>query len=94
MQNAIGKKLVLELPRRISHRKILRSSGYKDELTWGAAWAYRATGNFTYLTLAKKLYQDYGIGKQPLGMRFSWDDKKVGAQVLLTKNFTTYLFFQ
>lgn len=33
-------------------------SGYKDELVWGAAWLYRATGDSTYLDKAKEYYKD------------------------------------
>ena len=33
--------------------------------------------------MAKKFYKNYKLYKLPIGMRFSWDDKTVGAQVLL-----------
>ncbi|XP_063240582.1 endoglucanase E-4-like isoform X2 [Bacillus rossius redtenbacheri] len=56
------------------------SSGYEDELVWGAAWLYRATGDKTYLTYAENEYStiQYYIG-------FSWDQKAGGADVLLAK---------
>ncbi|CAM8904526.1 unnamed protein product [Rhodiola kirilowii] len=55
------------------------SSGFQDELVWAAAWLYRATKNQKYLTAI----QSSGSG----GVRteFSWDDKYVGAQVLIAK---------
>lgn len=28
-------------------------SGYKDELAWAGLWLFRATGNSTYLQIAK-----------------------------------------
>ncbi|XP_048582488.1 endoglucanase A isoform X2 [Nematostella vectensis] len=58
-------------------------SGYKDELVWGAAWLYRATKKASYLTKAKKYFNDFGIGGT--AWAFSWDDKKAGAQVLLAQ---------
>nr|AMH40366.1 glycoside hydrolase family 9 [Medauroidea extradentata] len=56
------------------------SSGYEDELVWGAAWLYRATEDKTYLTYVDKEYTpiQYYIG-------FSWDQKAGGADVLLAK---------
>nr|AMH40381.1 glycoside hydrolase family 9 [Ramulus artemis] len=61
-------------------RGCYNSSGYEDELVWGAAWLYRATGDKTYLTYAEKEYTpiQYYIG-------FSWDQKAGGADVLLAK---------
>ncbi|KFK37261.1 hypothetical protein AALP_AA4G234600 [Arabis alpina] len=56
------------------------SSGYEDEMLWAAAWLHRATGDQTYLDY---LLQCSGTG----GPRsvFAWDDKYVGAQVLVSK---------
>ncbi|KAK4489277.1 hypothetical protein RD792_005080 [Penstemon davidsonii] len=55
------------------------SSGYQDELLWAAAWLARATNERTYL--------DFINRSNSGGTRrmFSWDDKYVGAQVLVTK---------
>ncbi|PRQ56976.1 putative cellulase [Rosa chinensis] len=56
------------------------SSGYEDELLWAAAWLHRATDDKSYL--------DYlGQAGNTGGARtvFSWDDKFVGAQVLVAK---------
>lgn len=56
------------------------SSGYEDELFWAAAWLHRATNDQAYLDY---LTQTYGTG----GPRtvFGWDDKFLGAQVLVAK---------
>ncbi|KAJ8897415.1 hypothetical protein PR048_002761 [Dryococelus australis] len=56
------------------------STHYEDELVWGAAWLYRATGDKNYLkyvdTLWDKVKSMYG---------FDWDQKFGGAMVLLAK---------
>ena len=56
------------------------SSGYQDELFWAAAWLHRATDDQTYLDY---LNEEYGTGGQRT--IFAWDDKFVGAQVLMAK---------
>ncbi|KAK6926475.1 Glycoside hydrolase family 9 [Dillenia turbinata] len=55
------------------------SSGYEDELLWAAAWLHRATGD--------SQYTDYLAKGDSGGTRntFSWDDKYIGAQVLVAK---------
>ncbi|XP_056850679.1 endoglucanase 14-like [Raphanus sativus] len=56
------------------------SSGYEDELLWAAAWLHRATNDQIYLDY---LNEFEGTG----GPRtvFAWDDKFVGAQVLMAR---------
>merc|ERR1712136_394811 len=54
-------------------------SGYEDELLWGLAWLYKATGEDIYLNKLKLRYQS----KVPDS--FSWDDKTAGVQVLLAQ---------
>ncbi|KAE9595362.1 hypothetical protein Lal_00031341 [Lupinus albus] len=61
-------------------RKVYSSSGYKDELLWGAAWLYRATGSKTYLDYLGQAGDNGGVRST-----FSWDDKFSGAQVLVAK---------
>ncbi|XP_028767020.1 endoglucanase 15-like [Neltuma alba] len=60
-------------------KKVYASSGYQDEMVWAAAWLHRASGSKTYL--------DYLAQNSPGGQRssFSWDDKYVGAQILVAK---------
>ncbi|KAG5123103.1 hypothetical protein AAZX31_11G020900 [Glycine max] len=57
-------------------------SGYQDELLWAASWLYKASGESKYLS--------YSIGNQGWSQavsEFSWDNKYVGAQTLLTEEF-------
>nr|BAF62178.1 cellulase [Mesocentrotus nudus] len=54
-----------------------RSYGYEDELTWAAAWLYKATGTQSYLNKATSSYSS----GTPWAL--SWDDKNAGAQMLL-----------
>ena len=63
---------------------IFRSwSGYNDELVWGAAWLYKATGDVAYFNKAKQYYDQFGLeGK--IGV-FSWDDKTVGVHALMAE---------
>ncbi|KAK3430187.1 hypothetical protein EUGRSUZ_E01715 [Eucalyptus grandis] len=60
--------------------KFYSSSGYQDELLWAAAWLHRATGNKVYLDYLGHSGDSGGVRTQ-----FSWDDKYVGAQVLVAK---------
>lgn len=55
-------------------------NGYEDELAWGAAWLYKATGETTYLNQAKTSYQ--GV---PKTITHSWDSKHSGTGVLLAQ---------
>ncbi|MEC4883317.1 MAG: glycoside hydrolase family 9 protein, partial [Scytonema sp. PMC 1070.18] len=55
-------------------------SGYQDELVWGAAWLYKATGDKSYLTKAESNYQ--GVWTQG---SHNWDNKQNGAAVLLAQ---------
>lgn len=52
----------------------------QDELLWAAAWIYHATNEETYLNYL-------GATGNTGGTRtaFSWDDKYVGAQILVSK---------
>ncbi|MEL6383162.1 MAG: glycoside hydrolase family 9 protein [Cyanobacteria bacterium J06626_18] len=59
-------------------------SGYNDELAWGAAWLYKATGKNSYLQKAESVYQNQ-IGGLAQGETISWDDKAHGAAVLLAQ---------
>lgn len=60
-------------------------NGYTDELSWGAAWLYKATKaagnpNATYLTKAESYYS----GSLARWTQ-SWDDKSYGTAVLLAQ---------
>eukprot|EP00112_Aurelia_sp_Birch-Aquarium-sp1_P010471 Seg2234.1 transcript_id=Seg2234.1/GoldUCD/mRNA.D3Y31 product="Endoglucanase A" protein_id=Seg2234.1/GoldUCD/D3Y31 len=58
-------------------------SGFNDELTWAAAWLYRATNDAMFLNAAKKFYSDFSMGSTP--QEFSWDDKNAGVQLLMAQ---------
>jgi hypothetical protein len=61
-----------------------RSSDYKDELVWAAAWLYRATNDTTYLNTAESLYNEFGL--QYWNGALNWDNKVSGVQVRYVKN--------
>ncbi|KAL6603481.1 hypothetical protein ACP70R_043842 [Stipagrostis hirtigluma subsp. patula] len=60
------------------------STTYQDELLWAASWLYHATGNRSYLSYATgkngEEFADLGNPRY-----FSWDDKRAGTQVLLSR---------
>ncbi|KAL3517414.1 hypothetical protein ACH5RR_020003 [Cinchona calisaya] len=60
-------------------------SGYQDELLWGAAWLHRATKNPTYLRYIQVNGQT--LGADETDNTFGWDNKHVGARILLSKAF-------
>ncbi|KAL3684708.1 hypothetical protein R1sor_002730 [Riccia sorocarpa] len=67
---------------------LYNSTGYWDEYLWSNAWVYFATGNNSYLKRAttEGLAINAGAngGGQFYGV-FSWDNKLLGAQMLLTR---------
>ncbi|XP_020573886.1 endoglucanase 1-like [Phalaenopsis equestris] len=60
-------------------------SGYHDELLWGAAWLQRASGNGNYMSYIQS--NGHVLGAEDDDYSFSWDDKRVGTKVLLSKAF-------
>ncbi|MEQ9621802.1 glycoside hydrolase family 9 protein [Coleofasciculus chthonoplastes] len=65
-----------------------QSSGYTDELVWGAAWLYRATQIPEYLQKAEAYYEQ--LRDQPnatlaYNWTHTWDDKSYGSYVLLAE---------
>ncbi|CAN1265276.1 Endoglucanase 8 [Linum perenne] len=62
-------------------------NGYMDELAWGAAWMFRATGNDYYLNYAKS---NLGTGFSA----FNWDSKYPGVYVLLSEIGLVFLWQQ
>lgn len=61
-------------------QKFYSSVSYADELAWGAAWLYKATGEQQYLDQAQREYQNLGID-----WTHNWDDKSYGTGVLLAQ---------
>ncbi|KAJ3683381.1 hypothetical protein LUZ60_013608 [Juncus effusus] len=57
-------------------------SGYQDELLWAAAWLYKATKDAKYL---KFVVENKEWSKSI--SEFSWDNKFIGTQVLLAKEY-------
>src|SRR6266511_2582061 len=63
-------------------------SGFQDELVWGAAWLYRATGEAAYLTKAETEYNRLPLdqaGLRPYKWTLAWDDKSFGSYILLAR---------
>lgn len=62
----------------------------QDELLWAAAWLHRATNDKSYLDYLGQAGNTGGARTE-----FSWDDKFVGAQVLVAKvkRLQTFIFF-
>lgn len=59
-------------------------SGFNDELLWGATWLSAATGNAWYSQyLAKNAYSLGGATQVKRSLH--WDDKMVGAQILVAQ---------
>jgi hypothetical protein len=56
-----------------------KSSSYTDELAWGAAWLYRATGEAAFLTRAREFASTSAVA-----WAMDWDEKTVGYQLILT----------
>ncbi|CAI8589303.1 unnamed protein product [Vicia faba] len=57
-------------------------SGYQDELLWAASWLHKASGESKYIQ-----YIINNQGWSQAVSEFSWDNKFVGAQTLLTQEF-------
>ncbi|KAL8064220.1 hypothetical protein ABFX02_01G075900 [Erythranthe guttata] len=64
------------------------STDYHDELIWGSAWLFYATGDYDYLSYAttNKLAEDANAFQRTPGLRvLSWDNKLPAAMLLLTR---------
>jgi len=65
------------------------STGYHDELVWGALWLFKATGDSSYLTKAETYYDSIpdalGDTVKNYVWTLCWDDKSYGCFVLLSK---------
>ncbi|WJX32810.1 Esterase/lipase/thioesterase [Trifolium repens] len=60
-------------------------SGYHDELLWGASWIYKASGINSYMEFIQS--NGHILGADDDGYTFSWDDKRPGTKILLSKEF-------
>ena len=79
----LTKYLLIFVPYAVNLYHLRSWNGYNDELVWGAAWLYKATGDSTYLSKAEKYYNEFSLGGQT-GI-FSWDDKTVGVHALMAE---------
>ncbi|GAV88896.1 Glyco_hydro_9 domain-containing protein [Cephalotus follicularis] len=60
-------------------------SGYHDELLWGASWIHRSSQNSSYLAYIQA--NGHTMGADDDDYSFSWDDKRTGTKILLSKGF-------
>ncbi|WJX38853.1 Esterase/lipase/thioesterase [Trifolium repens] len=60
-------------------------SGYNDELLWGASWIYKASGINSYMEFIQS--NGHILGADDDSYTFSWDDKRPGTKILLSKEF-------
>lgn len=63
----------------------------QDELLWAASWLHRASNNFTYMSYVQSNGALLGAGDDDYS--FSWDDKRIGAKILLSKVLSVMIFF-
>ncbi|KAH7863360.1 hypothetical protein Vadar_016523 [Vaccinium darrowii] len=60
-------------------------SGYQDDLLWGASWLHKASQNDSYLAYIHS--NGHTMGADDDAYSFSWDDKRPGTKILLSKGF-------
>ncbi|XP_061368425.1 endoglucanase 1-like [Gastrolobium bilobum] len=60
-------------------------SGYHDELLWSASWIYKASGINSYVQYIQS--NGHILGADDDVYSFSWDDKRAGTKILLSKEF-------
>src|SRR5690606_11136129 len=76
------------------------SSNFWDELAWGAAWLYKLTKDFVYLSKAKTYVSNMNsglLGGDDLMKPVTWDDKSGLVYILLselTQGSSDYFYFQ
>nr|GMC95754.1 endoglucanase 1-like [Ipomoea batatas] len=61
------------------------STGYHDELLWGAAWLYKASEDSSYQDYIQSNGQTLGATEDVYSL--SWDDKRPGTKILLSQMF-------
>jgi len=61
------------------------SASYKDELVWGAAWVYRASGDEKYYDKADEYYDSLALSGRNLIGPITWDDASSGIVFLMSK---------
>lgn len=65
----------------------------QDELLWGASWLHWASEDVLYMSYIQS--NGHTLGAEQDDFSFSWDDKRVGTKVLLSKvtQVLTFFFF-
>ncbi|MCH93013.1 endo-14-beta-glucanase [Trifolium medium] len=63
----------------------LLQAAINDELLWGASWIYKASGINSYMEFIQS--NGHILGADDDGYTFSWDDKRPGTKILLSKEF-------
>jgi len=61
------------------------SASYKDELVWGAAWVYRASGDEKYYQKADEYFDSLALSGRNLIGPITWDDASSGIVFLMSK---------
>lgn len=79
--------MIKQLKREILFFFFTRSTDYGDELTWAAAWLYKATKESQYLDDAEYMYMKYRLKERP--NEFYYNKKVAGVQVQI--NLHSYL---
>ncbi|ORX78850.1 glycoside hydrolase [Basidiobolus meristosporus CBS 931.73] len=67
-------------------KEFYASTGYGDELVWGALWLYRATNDTQYLNTALKYFDQYNLAGKTAPM--DWNEKTPGIYVLASEILT------
>lgn len=55
----------------------------QDELLWGASWLHQASEDSSYMSYIQ--LNGRTLGAEDDDYSFSWDDKRVGTKILLSK---------
>lgn len=64
------------------------SSGYLDDMAWGAVWLYKATNNDSYLSDAQELFtaaQANTSMSPPTPLAWNWDNQLPGVAFMLAE---------
>lgn len=64
-------------------RKFYESTDYGDELTWAAAWLYKATNDSEFIEESEQHYDSFRLKERP--NEFFYNKKVAGVQVLLAE---------
>lgn len=60
---------------------LFRSTDYGDELTWAAAWLYKATNDSEFIEESEQHYDNFRLKERP--NEFFYNKKVAGVQVII-----------